>query len=99
MKICVTCDRCSGKGIIFSPELTATAEALSTHGPMAASEVHAKLGGEKTGVRVTAINNRLVRLVELGVATVARKNGKVKLYLRTRTGRGANRPMNLLAQS
>lgn len=55
---------------------------------MAAREVHEKLGGVDSGVKVTAVNNRLARLVKLGVATVAHKNGKVKLYLRVRTSRG-----------
>ncbi len=96
MKICVTCDRCDGTGKIFSLELTGTAKALSTRSPMTAREVHEKLGGDDSGVKVNAVNNRLARLVKLGVATVAQKNGKVKLYLRVRTSRGNQQPTNTL---
>lgn len=96
MKICVTCERCGGTGKIDSHALTETAKALSTRVPMTASEVHAKLGGDTSGVKVNAVNNRLAQLVEIGVATVAQKNGKVKLYLRVRTSRGNQQPTNTL---
>lgn len=77
MTIEVTCTKCNGTGTRrLSKHLMDTFHVVSYKGEATAADVHAAL--DET-VILTAINNRLEDLRELGLLTV-RREGKQKIY-------------------
>lgn len=74
----ITCPCCGGEGSVdlaaYSWKLAATLSLLRENGPQSATTL-----GQLTGAEVTAMNMRLERLRELGLAT-RRKRGREWLY-------------------
>jgi hypothetical protein len=75
----IDCPKCKGTGEIPLPDgLAATLKHVPWHYEICAERVHEKLGEH---VGLTAINNRLARLLDLGFVNV-RRDGKTLYFTR-----------------
>lgn len=79
----ITCECCGGTGLRpLSPAYWQTLQILRKAGRDGASatEVYAKIDPAVEAIEVTAVNNRLRALTDLGFAVVRQKRGKTIIY-------------------
>lgn len=77
MQIIITCRACNGTGKRrLDKHLMKTFALVPEDGEATATAIHSKIGDE---IGITAINNRLNDLVDLGLLQ-CRKSGKQKFY-------------------
>ena len=85
----IPCPTCHGeKRIPLPAQLADTLAYVDTLGSPTAPEIHKQFGGkELLGVTVTAINNRLDQLLDLGLVTRARWGKSYKWSVARKGGR------------
>lgn len=74
----IKCPKCDGAGTIEMPfHLRETMDYLQQHGPCTTREIYEAIG---EGIKVTAMNNRMIVLESLGLVFRLRRKGKIYVW-------------------